>query len=39
MEILAKLGVECVNDLDQEQRRKFVGEIKQTVDASERIPF
>ncbi|KKL73283.1 hypothetical protein LCGC14_2076470 [marine sediment metagenome] len=32
MEVLAKLGVERVNDLDQAQRRKFVAKVKQLVD-------
>ena len=48
MEILVKIGVECVNDLDQEQRRKFVTKVKQLVDelpeqreapADDEIPF
>ncbi|KKM14077.1 hypothetical protein LCGC14_1391280, partial [marine sediment metagenome] len=44
MEILVKIGVECVNDLDQEQRRKFVDELRRETSklsdtGTEEIPF
>ena len=38
MEVLAKLGVERVGDLDQGQRRTFVDEVQAAVDAK-KIPF